>query len=144
MKREITDQIVLCTSDTLPTEDIGLTELDRRDRRKGYFQCVYHFVIRRSGLIEHGHRHHKEHAMHLGRHNPWSITVCLVGGKGEPVFTKGQLGSLRALLNELRDEYPDAVLRHHSDIDKKIPFHGVDLGVDITSKEQNNDDADGR
>lgn len=137
MKRERTDYIVLCTSDTLPQEDIGLTELDRRDRRKGYFRCVYHFIIRRSGLIEHGHRHHKEHAMHLGRNNPVSISVCLVGGRGDPVFKQDQTNSLQALLNELRDEYPDAIVKHHSDLDPKVPFHGVAL----IPQESTNDDG---
>lgn len=108
MKREYTDYIVLCPSDTAPSEDIGLKELDSRDRERGWFKCIYHFVIRRDGSIEHGHRKMSEHARGLGINNPTALSICIVGGQGEPGITTPQIESLRDLVRELRDEYPTA------------------------------------
>ncbi len=127
MKRLETDQIVLCFSGTTPEQDIGLKELDNRDRRRGYSQCVHHFVLKRDGEIEHGHRKLNEHAMGLGRDNPFSVSVCLVGGSGEPPVTRPQLASLKDLLEELQEEYPDAVVKYHHEVDRKVADYGLDL-----------------
>ncbi len=90
-----------------------LKDLDLRDRKKGWFECLYHFVIRRSGEIEKG-RDYERHAMGFGhRLNALAVSICLVGGEGEPPFTQKQNQSLQALMQELRQEYPEATLRYH-------------------------------
>lgn len=127
MKRQQTDLIVLCDTQTTPDQNLCLKDLDNRDRRRGYFQCCYHFVVKRDGEIEHGHRKYTDPAMGLGRHNPFSVSVCLVGGLGEPAFTRPQMASLKDLLEELQDEYPDACVQHHHEIDPKVASHGLDL-----------------
>lgn len=127
MKRDQTDQIVICDSDSTPDQDLDLAALDVRDRRRGYFRCVYHFVIKRDGEIQHGHRKHDEPAMGLGSHNPYSVAVCVVGGRGDPAFTRPQLASLKDLLEELQDEYPDARIKHHHEVDRKVADRGLDL-----------------
>lgn len=127
MKRDVTNQIVLCDSDSLPHEDLDLSALDDRDRRRGYMKCVYHFIIKRDGEIEHGHRKHGEPAMGLGHWNNDSVSICLVGGRGTPPFTRPQLASLKDLLEELQDEYPNAVVTYHHLINKKMADRGLDL-----------------
>lgn len=127
MNRERTDNIVLCDSDSTPDQDLDLRALDTRDRRRGYFMCVHHFIIRRNGQIEHGHRKLEQAAMGLGRYNGTSVSVCLVGGRGDPAFTPAQLVSLRDLLAELQDEYPDAVVTYHHEVDRKVADRGLDL-----------------
>jgi hypothetical protein len=129
MKRQRTDQIVICDSDSTPDKDLDLAALDVRDRRRGYFKCVHHHVIKRDGEIEHGHRHHSEPAMGLGKHNGFSVSVCLVGGQGEPsvAFTRAQLASLKDLIEELQEEYPDARLTYHHEVDRKVADRGLDL-----------------
>lgn len=129
MKRERTEYIVLCDSDSTPDQELDLKALDSRDRRRGYFRCVYHFIIKRDGEIEHGHRDYTEPAMGLGRHNNFSVSVCLVGGRGEPkgAFTRPQMASLKDLLEELQDEYPDAVVTYHHEIDPKVANRQLDL-----------------
>jgi hypothetical protein len=129
MKRQLTDRIVLCDSDSTPEQDLNLANLDTRDRRRGYFKCRHHFVIKRDGEIEHGHRHHSEPTVGLGRYNLSGVSVCLVGGRAEPAlaFTRPQLASLKDLLAELQDEYPDARIIYHHEVDDTVANRGLDL-----------------
>jgi N-acetyl-anhydromuramyl-L-alanine amidase AmpD len=115
VKRARTDFITLSSTNTPPTKDPSLKELDLRDRKRGFFECIYHFVIRRSGLIEKG-RDYETHAMGFGsRLNALTVSICLVGGAGEPPFTVQQDDSLKDLVMELRQEYPEAVLKFHGE-----------------------------
>lgn len=110
MNRNRTDHLVVCPSKTAPeAPGIGLKELDERDRKRGWFKCIYHFVIKRDGEIEHGHRHYREPAMGLGRDNHNSVSICLIGPT-ENDFTLPQLHALNELILELQDEYPDALM----------------------------------
>lgn len=137
MKRPTTDMIVLCDSDSPPDQNLDLKALDTRDRRRGYFSCVHHFIIRRDGEIEHGHRPYDEPAMGLGKYNRSSVSVCLVGGRGDAdAFTRPQLAALKDLLAELQDEYPDARVTYHHEIDAKMANRGLDLvalGKDLSA-----------
>lgn len=138
MNRQQTDYIVLCSSETTPTEDIGLKELDSRDRKRGWFRCVHHFVIRRDGTIEHGLRKHTEPAMGLRQYNASSVSICIIGGKGEPPITELQILSTRALLDELLEDYPEAqVLDHHALGLKSTP---VELAKHFNQKESHGQD----
>ncbi len=126
MKRRGTDLIVICDSDS-KGEDISLRDLDSRDRRRGYFECTYHFIIKRNGDIEHGHRPYDSPSMGLGRHNGRACSICLVGGRGDPPFTRPQIASLASLLAELQDEYPDASIKTHHEVDPKVADRGLDF-----------------
>lgn len=119
MNRDQTDYIVLCPSGTTPDKDIGLKEMDSRDRQRGYFRCVYHFVIRRDGTIEHGHRKHTEPAMGLRGYNPVSVSICIIGGAGEPVIERAQIESVKALIAELLEDYPTAQVLDYHQTDKR-------------------------
>jgi hypothetical protein len=128
MKREQTAYIVLCTSDTDETKDIGLAELDLRDRKRGYLRCIYHFIVRRCGTIQHGHRKMDEPSMGLGNeYNPVSVSICVVGGKGDTPVTNAQLQALSQLIFELKEEYPKAIVVNHADLSKKANM--VDLAA---------------
>ncbi len=127
MKREQTDSLVICDSDSLPEQNLNLKDLDNRDRRRGYFECVHHFIIKRDGEIEHGHRHYTNRTVGLGRANPFAVSICLVGGRGDPAITRPQIASLKALLDELQDEYPEARIKYHCEIDRTVADRGLDL-----------------
>ncbi len=128
MKRQKTDYIVICSSCTDPSEDIGFKELDRRDRQKGWFKCLHHFVIRRDGTIEKGARHYEEPAMGLKDYNASSVSVCLIGGKGTPpLFTNAQYMALKELIDEIEDEYPGVVTLNHFNLDDQVICPGCDV-----------------
>ncbi len=137
MIRPQTNHIVLCSSETSPTEDIGLTELDSRDRQRGWFKCLYHFVIRRNGTIEHGLRKYTEPAMGLRSLNGFSVSICIVGGKGEPPIEQAQIHSCRALIDELLAEFPDATVIDQPALQPKQP---VPLAHYFVTKEPTNED----
>ncbi len=133
MIRPTTTHIVLCSSETTPSEDIGLKELDSQHRQRGWFKCLYHFVIRRDGTIEHGLRKYQEPAMGLKHHNAYSVSVCIVGGKGEPPIEQEQILSTRDLIKELLDEYPGAKVVNHHELILSAPV--VDLAKHFTNQQ---------
>jgi N-acetylmuramoyl-L-alanine amidase len=141
MNRDRTDHIVLCSSETPPTEDIGLAELDSRDRKRGWFKCLYHFVVRRDGTIEHGLRAYHEHTMGLRRHNATSVSICIVGGKGEPPITDLQITSTKDLLAELLDEYPQAQVVDQHDLVRATPVELVKYFKEPTDGQSQPEDA---
>jgi N-acetylmuramoyl-L-alanine amidase len=105
---------------TQPTADVGVKEIDRWHRDRGFLKIGYHFVIRRNGVVETG-RSLNERGAHIEDHNHESIGICLVGGvnaqlKAEDNFTKAQKDALAALLRQLKaGPYPHAVVQGHRD-----------------------------
>jgi N-acetyl-anhydromuramyl-L-alanine amidase AmpD len=65
--------------------------------------------------------------MSLHQWNASSVAICMIGGKGSPAFTPQQMTSLKELVLELQEEYPEARVIHHHELNPKIPDHGVDL-----------------
>jgi N-acetylmuramoyl-L-alanine amidase len=111
--------IVVHCSATPPNQDIGVPELDRMHRDRGFAEIGYHFVIRRDGAIEGGRDIHKRGA-HVENYNHCSIGICMVGGvdsklRSQNNFTPEQFNSLATLLYGMRDQYPDAVIQGHRD-----------------------------
>ena len=132
MKRERTDLIVVCDSDSPDDKDLTLRDLEMRDRRRGYFECVYHFIIKRDGEILHGSRPYADVSVGLGgRYNFTSVSICMVGGQ---TFTRPQKVSLKALFKELQAEYPDALIKNHHEIDRTV----ADRGLDIVALQESN------
>lgn len=119
MKREQTNFIYLSSTNTTPDKDLSLRDLDQQHRKRGWFECIYHFVIRRSGAIEKG-RDYEHHSAGLGRLNAVAVSICLVGGQGEPPFTVQQDESLKDLVMELHEEYPEATLRFHASYPQQL------------------------
>ncbi len=120
-KRKETKYIAVHCAATPAGMDIGVKEIDRWHRQKGFLKVGYHFVIRRTGQIELG-RDEDEIGAHVQGYNAVSIGVCLVGGvdaddvsKAENNFTEEQFSTLRTLLERLQIQYPDAEVLGHRD-----------------------------
>lgn len=123
--REKTEYIVIHCSATPPSMDIGVKEIDRWHRQKGWSGCGYHYVIRRNGSIETG-RPDNVIGAHVVNYNHNSLGICMVGGVAEKDkvtpennFTEAQFASARALISRLRAKYPNAKVRGHRDFAKK-------------------------
>lgn len=104
---------------TKASQDIGVTEIDRWHRAKGWIMVGYHFVIRRDGSVETGRKLDMPGA-HVNGFNSVSLGICLVGGldeegKPENNFTKAQLAALATLLASLAIDFPAASVQGHRD-----------------------------
>lgn len=122
--RAKTDYIIIHCAATSPSMDIGVKQIDRWHRARGWLGCGYHFVIRRDGTVEKG-RDEKVAGAHVSGMNHCSIGVCLVGGVKEDKvtpdnnFTDAQFKSMKALVTQLLAKYPGAKVRGHKDFAKK-------------------------
>lgn len=123
--RAKTEYIVIHCSATPPSMDIGVKEIDRWHRQKGWQGCGYHYVIRRDGSIETG-RPDDVIGAHVVNYNHNSLGICMVGGVAEKDkvtpennFTEAQFASAQALVARMRAKYPKAKVRGHRDFAKK-------------------------
>jgi N-acetylmuramoyl-L-alanine amidase len=101
--------------------NVGVKEIRKWHKAKGWADIGYHFVIRRSGEVEAGRRESLVGA-HAPQANGHSVAVCMVGGVSEADFTKAednftpeQYEALKTLLRQLMDRYSipaDMVLGH--------------------------------
>lgn len=133
-KRAVTNTIFVHAADTPPTMDIGWKEINQwHTKDNGWSAIGYHVVIRRDGTIEAG-RPLDAVGAHVGGRNSDSVGICMIGGKGKfsgmnPLahYTGDQLISLLAVLKELREKYPQAVVLGHRDADpgKQCPSFDV-------------------
>lgn len=117
---ENVEYLIVHCSATPPKMDIGVKEIDRWHRQRGWLGCGYHLVIRRDGTVEKG-RPITQPGAHVRGFNHSSIGVCLVGGvdeknKPEANFTEAQYESLRRTLDSLFETFHKAVLRGHRDM----------------------------
>lgn len=121
--RQSTDAIFVHCSATKATQDVGVREIRQWHKEQGWLDVGYHYIIRRDGTIEAG-RDEGSVGSHARGYNSTSVGVCLVGGidsKGKPEanFTEAQMESLRSLLGELKERYPDAAIMAHHDVAPK-------------------------
>lgn len=114
--------IVIHCSATRETEDIGVAEITQWHKAQGWGTCGYHYVIRRSGVVEIG-RIEDQVGAHAKGHNFNSIGICLVGGvdandksKAEFNYTKMQMRSLDRLVTDLTGRFPRAEVLGHRDL----------------------------
>ena len=119
-KLERVNYIVVHCSATPPTMDIGVKEIDRWHRERGWFKIGYHAVIRRDGRIEYG-RYTDEIGAHAKGFNNQSLSICLVGGVDENNnpdnnFEDIQLQTLKAAINYYKYFFPDAAVVGHKDL----------------------------
>lgn len=131
--------IAVHCSATGPQVDVGVQDIDRWHRAKGFLKIGYHYVIRRDGRIETG-RPLTERGAHVEDWNHCSIGICLVGGtdgtklnKPQANFAQVQLDSLSALLKALAVDYPKAVVQGHRDfpnVAKACPSFDVKTWLD--------------
>lgn len=117
--RDITRIIIHCSA-TPPGMNIGATEIRRwHVEGNGWNDIGYHFIIRRSGRIEHG-RPLSEAGAHVAGHNGNSIGICMIGGLNEQGkaavnFTRAQWSTLNTLVQELAATYAITDVRGHRD-----------------------------
>lgn len=117
------DLLIIHCAATTPTMDIGLKEIDRWHRQKGYLKIGYHYVIRRDGTIENG-RPITEAGAHAINYNAASIGICLVGGlnaagKAECNFTEKQWQSLNKLVADIEHTYKGIKIIGHNEVANK-------------------------
>ncbi|MBD8493966.1 N-acetylmuramoyl-L-alanine amidase [Pseudomonas syringae] len=118
--REGTDLLVVHCSATAPTLDIGVPDIDRWHRQRGFDTVGYHYVICRDGRLQRG-RRESETGAHVKGYNSRSIGICLVGGvdaanRPRNNFTAAQFDTLAQVLAALRSRYPQARVLGHRDL----------------------------
>jgi N-acetylmuramoyl-L-alanine amidase len=112
--------IVVHCAATRPSQDVGVAEIRAWHKQRGWSDIGYHYVIRRSGQLEHG-RPLEVVGAHAVGHNARSVGVCLVGGlneQGQPSdeYAPEQLEVLRNVLEWLREHYPATRIVGHRDL----------------------------
>jgi len=132
--------IVIHCADTYREMDIGVREIDRWHKENGWEGIGYHFVVRRSGVIESGRPLDQsmvpgwqvKQGAHVSGHNTESVGICMVGGKAlgggpENNFTPEQFNSLFYLVQTLKRCFPAATVVGHCDLDshKSCPCFDV-------------------
>lgn len=125
MARNRTDYIVIHCSATPPSMDIGVTEIDRWHRARGWLKVGYHFVIKRDGTVETG-RALDAPGAHAKGYNHKSVGICMIGGVTETDrtrpsnnFTPEQWGALRSKVVEVLEVHPEAKVIGHNEISAK-------------------------
>lgn len=125
MARQETKYIVIHCSMTRPSQKIGAAEIDRWHREKGWLKIGYGKVIKRDGTVEQG-RGDDEVQAHVAGYNHCAYGLCLIGGSAEEDvnkpqdnFTAEQWESLKKVLEELVEKYPDARIVGHYELDER-------------------------
>lgn len=136
------DTIIIHCAATKPSMDIGLDEIDRWHRQRGWKGIGYHYVIRRGGALEKG-RDNAEIGAHATGHNKTSLGICLVGGidergRSDANYTEGQWKSLEILVRELQKAYGipnENIIGHNQVAAKACPCFDVPAWVkDVLEK----------
>lgn len=127
--RQKTNYIVVHCSATPPNSDIGVAEIDKMHRERGWEGIGYHFVIRKDGTLETG-ENMASRGAHVKGYNSTSVGICLVGGlderrKPSKSFTSLQFITLKKLITFLLEMYPEAEVAGHRDFSPDLDGDGV-------------------
>ena len=120
--RTITEIIIHCSA-TKEGKPFTAADIDRWHRQRG-FRCIgYHYVISLDGSVHAG-RPIGEEGAHCQGHNAHSIGICYVGGldsAGKPKDTRTpeQKEALKALVKQLKNDYPNATIHGHNEFAPK-------------------------
>lgn len=117
------DTIVVHYSATYEDQDIGVAEIDKMHRARGFSGVGYHYVIRRNGTVEKG-RPENIVGAHVGGQNTRKIGICCIGGldrktgpdKGVDNRTPAQKAALRILICQVLTRHPGARVCGHRDL----------------------------
>ena len=125
-KRTINEIIVHCTA-TREGKDITVEQIDKWHRQRGWKCIGYHFVVYLDGSVHVG-RDVDEVGAHCLNHNKHSIGVCYVGGCAKDgktpkdTRTDAQKKALLTLINQLKQDYPQATVYGHREfVNKACP-----------------------
>lgn len=123
------DLLVVHCSASRAEQDIGAAEIKKWHLGQGWKDIGYHWVIRRSGVVEAG-RPEATAGSHVQGKNATSLGVCMVGGanakgRGENNFTPAQFSALAKKLKELRVRFPKAKICGHRDLSPDKDGDGI-------------------
>lgn len=130
--RRKTDYIIIHCSATPPDMDIGVKEIDKWHKDRGWSGVGYHDIIRRNGVPEQG-RDENATGAHAKGYNSISVGICLVGGineNGSPEnnFTDEQFKTLIRLLRFYRALFPKAAIIGHNNVNPHKACPSFDVG----------------
>ncbi len=120
-KLKAVDYIVIHCSATKEDHDIGVEEIRRWHRQRGWLDVGYHYVIKRDGALETG-RPNDVPGAHARGFNHVSLGICLVGGvesdgkTPEANFTAPQWDTLKELVRDQKYLHPEAEVLGHRDL----------------------------
>ena len=111
------ERIIIHCSATPDDQDFTAADIDKWHTARGWKMIGYHWVIRKSGMIEMGRPENMQgaHALH---HNEDSIGICMIGTNE---WTDAQVASLVQLYIEIKDRWaiePHKVMGH-----SELPEH---------------------
>lgn len=129
--------IIIHCSDSPDNMDIGVAEIRRWHKEKGWADVGYHFIIKRNGEVQNG-RDVEIVGSHCQGYNSYSIGICLVGGRYNSGknniddishYTPEQIMSLKQLVFNLKEKYPEAEIKAHRDFNasKTCPNFNIKL-----------------
>ena len=115
------DKLVVHCSASPDAMDIGFEEINSWHKDRGFhsisgIHCGYHYIIRRSGVIEVGRMPH-EIGAHVQGANGDSLGICLVGTHD---FAKEQIDSLKRIIDGLLWLFPDSKIFGHKEFESAI------------------------
>lgn len=118
--RKKTDYIIIHCAATRPNQEVTIADVDRWHRKRSFFMVGYHYFIRRDGMIETG-RELDQTGAHAKGYNHLSVAICLAGGVDDDLqtennFLQPQWDSLKEILVELKELYPEAAIIGHRDL----------------------------
>ena len=105
--RPITKAILHCSATPdYPENDskydlFGAVDIDAWHKKRGWQGIGYHYVIRRTGQLEHG-RNISEIGAHVKGHNTGSVGVCYIGSRTP---TDEQVAAMLTLARNLNSLY---------------------------------------
>ena len=125
--RTITLIIIHCSA-TKAGQRYGFGQCREDHLKRGWKDIGYHYYITRDGVVHRG-RPEGQVGAHCKGHNKHSIGVCYEGGLDMDgvacdTRTTAQRRSLRALLEELHERYPDAIIMGHRDLSPDLDGNG--------------------
>ena len=114
------DLIVVHCSATRCDSPTSLDDIIAWHQARGFATIGYHYYITRDGNVHRGRPLYQVGA-HAAGYNQHSIGVCYEGGllpDGTPADTRtpAQRDTLHRLLERLKKDYPDALVKGHRDL----------------------------
>lgn len=118
--RKSTALIVLHCTETPEGKEQTVKDIDRLHRKRGLNGLGFHYLVHLDGAVSSG-RPEEVVGAHAQNHNANSVAVAYVGGTdksgaAKDTRTAAQKACLKALIEHLRKQYPEAAVVGHRDI----------------------------
>lgn len=122
------DLIVIHCSATREDRSLTPDDLETQHRRRGFNGIGYHYYIRKDGRV-HLTRPLERIGAHAKNFNMNSIGICYEGGldgQGCPADTRtpAQRATLRLLVHQLQEKFPDSRVCGHRDLSPDLNGNG--------------------